>query len=265
MKKQQFLTLRLTILVSFLFLPATLYAANLTVLIKNVRNSQGKIILAVYNESESFWKRKDALKVVKNIPIGNNQAKLTIKLDKGLYAIGLFHDEDDNGEFEFNRYKQPLEGWGISRNSRGYPTFEEAAVEVGSGQSEIMIKMLYASKVPFLIEGVRNKKGKLMMGIYNRQKTFLKPDGAVAGSRNIEISGSSAAFDFMLLPGNYAASVVHDENSNDELDTNFIGIPKEGYGFSRNAAGSMGPPKFRDAAFFVSPEGTKIQKIKLKY
>jgi uncharacterized protein (DUF2141 family) len=44
-------------------------------------------------------------------------------------------------------------------------------------------------------------------------------------------------------------SVVHDENFNGKLDTNFIGMPREGVGASNDAKGHMGPPKFSAAAF----------------
>ena len=44
----------------------------------------------------------------------------------------------------------------------------------------------------------------------------------------------------------------HDENSNEELDTNFIGIPKEGFGFSNDAFGKFGPKKFKEWLFEVS-------------
>jgi len=40
---------------------------------------------------------------------------------------------------------------------------------------------------------------------------------------------------------------VHDENSNGKMDTNFIGMPREGVGASNNAKGHMGPLKFRAA------------------
>ena len=52
-----------------------------------------------------------------------------------------------------------------------------------------------------------------------------------------------------VMPGTYAVSVVHDENSNGKLDTNFIGMPREGVGASNDAKGHMGPPKFSAASF----------------
>ena len=55
-----------------------------------------------------------------------------------------------------------------------------------------------------------------------------------------------------LEDGTYAIRYFHDENSNGELDTNFIGIPKEGFGFSNDAFGKFGPKKFKEWLFEVS-------------
>lgn len=49
--------------------------------------------------------------------------------------------------------------------------------------------------------------------------------------------------------GKYAVVVFHDENDNRRLDRDALGIPTEGYGYSRAARGHGGPPRFEDAAF----------------
>jgi uncharacterized protein (DUF2141 family) len=66
-----------------------------------------------------------------------------------------------------------------------------------------------------------------------------------------------------VQPGTYAVSLFHDENSNGRLDTS-MGIPKEGYGFSRDAAIMFGPPKF-DAARFVVGATDMTLKITVRY
>jgi uncharacterized protein (DUF2141 family) len=52
-----------------------------------------------------------------------------------------------------------------------------------------------------------------------------------------------------LKPGNYTFKYFHDENKNKYLDLNWIGIPKEGYGFSNNAKGTFGPPSIEKMVF----------------
>lgn len=66
-----------------------------------------------------------------------------------------------------------------------------------------------------------------------------------------------------IAPGEYAIAVFADVNGNRELDSNFIGIPKEPVGISRDAKGRFGPPKFADAAFKVG-EGITMQTIHIK-
>ncbi len=67
-----------------------------------------------------------------------------------------------------------------------------------------------------------------------------------------------------LAYGRYAVSVMHDENGNNQLDTNILGIPKEGYGVSNNAKGTFGPPSFDKAAFTVDRPQQTIQ-IRMNY
>jgi len=66
----------------------------------------------------------------------------------------------------------------------------------------------------------------------------------------IKIRKAQARCDFEdIPPGTYAMVVIHDENMNGKLDTNALGIPKEGYGFSNDAKKWLGTPTFSDASF----------------
>jgi uncharacterized protein (DUF2141 family) len=73
-----------------------------------------------------------------------------------------------------------------------------------------------------------------------------------------KISDGRASTTFEDVPhGVYALKIFHDENGNGKLDTNFMGLPKEHFGFSNNAMGRFGPPKFEQAKFvFDSPHMT---------
>jgi len=66
-----------------------------------------------------------------------------------------------------------------------------------------------------------------------------------------------------IKPGKYAFKFIHDENMNDKLDTNWMGIPKEGFGFSNNPSMTFGPPSF-DKTVFELKESIVI-KCKPKY
>jgi uncharacterized protein (DUF2141 family) len=60
-----------------------------------------------------------------------------------------------------------------------------------------------------------------------------------------------------LPPGQYAVQVIHDENDNGKFDSNFLGIPSEGYGFSNNPR-VMRRPTFEEARFDLPHEGAEI-------
>ena len=66
-----------------------------------------------------------------------------------------------------------------------------------------------------------------------------------------------------LPPGRYAVSLFHDENGNGKLDT-IAGIPREGFGFSRNPPIRFGPPRFNSARFTVAGTGDR-QQVKMRY
>lgn len=106
--------------------------------------------------------------------------------------------------------------------------------------------------------GIKSNKGKLLVGLYDSKKTFLKEQvkGAI-----VKISNQKATATFNVTAGEYAISAFHDKNDNKKMDTNFFGIPKEDIGTSNDAKGFMGPPKFKDAKFLVTKDKTLIIKI----
>jgi uncharacterized protein (DUF2141 family) len=115
------------------------------------------------------------------------------------------------------------------------------------------------------IVGLRNDKGQVICSLFSSADDFPKrTDKAAARSLSV-VSGRHGVCDFPgIAPGTYAVSVVHDENSNGKLDTNFMGIPREGVGASNDARGHLGPPKF-DAASFRYPGGRLGLKITIHY
>jgi uncharacterized protein (DUF2141 family) len=59
-----------------------------------------------------------------------------------------------------------------------------------------------------------------------------------------------------IQPGKYAFKYFHDENKDKKINTNVLGIPKEGYGFSNNAKGKFGPPSFDKMVFEIKQDTT---------
>jgi uncharacterized protein (DUF2141 family) len=109
----------------------------------------------------------------------------------------------------------------------------------GDGDSTITVR----------VRGVRSDKGEIMCSVHANGDSFPKADKALARA-HVPAKGPETTLAFPgLSAGRYAVSCFHDENGNGKMDTNFLGIPKEGYGSSNDAKANMGPPKFADAAF----------------
>jgi uncharacterized protein (DUF2141 family) len=117
------------------------------------------------------------------------------------------------------------------------------------------------------VTGARNAKGKIRAALFQGAAGFPNDASQAIHTQGADIDPqtSSAEIAFPNLPpGIYAVSVFHDENMNEKLDKNFVGVPKEGYGASNNPKKRMGPPPFEEAKFELSGSGQSLE-IKLIY
>ena len=122
-----------------------------------------------------------------------------------------------------------------------------------------------ASVIQVEVAWLRNDHGKVSCSLYSSADGFPKEGRKAVAHVVAPILDRKAECEFTgIAPGTYAVSVYHDENSNGKLDTNFLGIPREGVGASNNARGHMGPPKF-DAAKFEFAGGRLNLKITINY
>jgi len=98
---------------------------------------------------------------------------------------------------------------------------------------------------------IRNSTGAVACALFESPEGF--PIQFLHSATNImiiKIRKSQARCDFEdIPPGTYALAVIHDENMNGKLDTNWLGIPTEGYGFSNDARALLGAPTFSAASF----------------
>jgi uncharacterized protein (DUF2141 family) len=113
------------------------------------------------------------------------------------------------------------------------------------------------------IAKLRSSKGMVRICLTADPKNFPAcVDDARATTRSVP--AHETAITFGALPqGNYALAVIHDENGNNKLDT-FAGIPREGFGFSRNPAIMFGPPRFAAARFTLGSDA-EVQQVRMKY
>ena len=109
------------------------------------------------------------------------------------------------------------------------------------------------------IVGFANNSGECRFALDKLKDVYESEDSVFIGKilpiRNNEVILKIDS----LQHGNYAIKVFHDENSNQELDTNFIGIPTEEYGFSNNVSAWFGPPSWKRAKFLFAQKEMIIE------
>lgn len=122
-----------------------------------------------------------------------------------------------------------------------------------------------ASNLTTEISGLRNRKGQLCFSVFSKSQGFPTSGDNAVQNKCVKITNASMRVTFKSLsPGNYAIAVLHDENNDQQANRNFLGLPTEGFGFSRNPAIVAGPPKFADSAVLVAGQNTTTQ-IRLRY
>ncbi|MDP6376067.1 MAG: DUF2141 domain-containing protein [Pseudomonadales bacterium] len=103
------------------------------------------------------------------------------------------------------------------------------------------------------IARVPSDDGKIMVAVLGSEQQFTDDSAPpVAATILAAKSGTVTYVVHDLTPGEYGVRVMHDQNENQKMDSNFVGMPKEPWGFSNNALGSFGPPSWQDVKFSVS-------------
>jgi len=121
-------------------------------------------------------------------------------------------------------------------------------VQMENGKGPVIIAVYNNEKKEFFGKGKPNKKG--------------NPDHVFIGKRKY-MENTKLSFTFDIPFGEYAFIAFLDGDNNEMLSANFIGIPKEPFGFSNNARGKFGPPKWEDALVNFTKSNQKIS-INLK-
>ncbi len=111
------------------------------------------------------------------------------------------------------------------------------------------------------ITGFENDKGSAMVALINSRESW-QTEGTSFKNAIPKIEKKKVVLSFNDLPkGIYGVKVYHDANDNRKLDTNFIGIPNEAYGFSNDARGSFGPADWQDAKFEILKDTENTIKV----
>lgn len=123
-------------------LPA--HTGTLTVTIENVKVRNGKIMMALYNTEKDFLSTKTIRSIHHPVPESGEVVLQLTNLEHGIYAISLFHDENNNGAMDYNFMKIPKEPYGFSNNPKvifSAPKYDEASFVFEKEKQELSIQL----------------------------------------------------------------------------------------------------------------------------
>lgn len=121
-----------------------------------------------------------------------------------------------------------------------------------------------ASNITIEVFGIKKPQGILNCRLFTKASNF--PDGEGILTVRMPIEGTRTYCSFPNVePGTYAVAVFHDENSNGNLDKNFVGVPSEGYGVSNNKTYALSAPKWDESIFTIAASESKTLQVKLRY
>lgn len=122
-----------------------------------------------------------------------------------------------------------------------------------------------AGEVVITVTDLRSTRGVVRACMTMRHDVFPRCIKDPGSHRTVVPAGEKIEIRFTgVKPGKYAIALLHDENDNGKADRAMGMMPKEGYGFSRDAPVRMGPPRFRDAVFDLV-EGVERLTIRMRY
>ncbi len=104
---------------------------------------------------------------------------------------------------------------------------------------------------------LRNHDGDLILGIFRTANGF-PAEQAKSVNWQVKPAAGNGVFAVDLPPGTYAASALHDENRNGQIDKNFLGVPTEGYGVTNNPKPKRRAATFGEATFTLPASGADL-------
>ena len=115
------------------------------------------------------------------------------------------------------------------------------------------------------VEGVEHTDGQMRFALFGAPEGFPSDPATAEKVETLQIEGSTVIWNAGEVPtGMWAVSVLHDEDGDGTMATDWMGRPDEGWGVTNDARGSFGPPSFEDAAIEVGKDGARVV-IQLSY
>ena len=109
------------------------------------------------------------------------------------------------------------------------------------------------------ISGFPSSDGFAMVALHNSEESYKGGEAsAIAKTKTMVVDQKVQIVFTNLSYGSYGVSLYHDENGSGQMEKNAMGIPKEAYGFSNNAKGFFGKPKYKDVVFQLNSAEMQI-------
>ena len=125
----------------------------------------------------------------------------------------------------------------------------------------LITQLIAAETLTIVVTNVSASDGNLMIQVMSGEEEFKGEQASIASVMQRAQQGEMSFTTTSLPPGEYAIRVMHDSNGNGDLDSNFVGMPKEPWAMSNNAKGNFGPPAWKDVKFTL--EGSVTQTLEL--
>jgi uncharacterized protein (DUF2141 family) len=121
----------------------------------------------------------------------------------------------------------------------------------------------WSETVSLKINATKNIPGRLFIAVFNDPGQF--PDKKAVLNQIVPVAASqnSALIQLDLPVGDYAFSIFLDKNGNSKLDKNFLGIPTERFGFSKNPRILTGAPSYSECEVKISEGENNLVEIQL--
>lgn len=121
------------------------------------------------------------------------------------------------------------------------------------------------SSIVLEVSNLKNDKGVCRACLFNNQASYEGKTSKPFQCISVPVKGYKARIEFRnFLSGTYAIFVYHDSNNNNKMDRNFVGIPKEGYGASKNNLPYASAPTFNENKFTIDNKTTIILPVKIR-
>jgi len=123
-----------------------------------------------------------------------------------------------------------------------------------------------SQNIEVTVTGIRSEKGQIAIGVITDDESFRK-DKAVLEIQfpKKDLNNGSMTVSFSLEPGTWGLALLDDEDNNRLMEYNFLGIPKEGFGFSDYYHTGLSKPSFEMFSFDLVKDQSKSIKIKVRY